>query len=77
MSSTCIITGGAGFIGTAISDELSRRFDRVIAIDNLHPQIHPKPVRPTALDERVELVVGDITRCDTWDRLLRDAPPKE
>jgi dTDP-L-rhamnose 4-epimerase len=27
------------------------------------------------LDERVELVVGDITRCDTWDRLLRDAPP--
>jgi dTDP-L-rhamnose 4-epimerase len=70
-----MVTGGAGFIGSAISGELARRFDRVIAVDNLHPQIHPQQVRPAALDQRVELVIGDVNRKDTWDQLLRDTRP--
>ena len=69
------MTGGAGFIGTAISAGLADRFDRVVALDNLHPQIHPTAERPTALDPRVELVIGDVSGSGTWDRLLHDVRP--
>ena len=41
-----LVTGGAGFIGCAISVELAQRFDRVVAVDNLHPQIHATRERP-------------------------------
>ncbi|MDQ0373253.1 NAD-dependent epimerase/dehydratase family protein [Cellulomonas humilata] len=72
---TALVTGGAGFIGSAISTALADRFDRVVAVDNLHPQIHPSAARPAGLDPRVELVVGDITVPETWDRLLADVTP--
>ena len=73
--STCLVTGGAGFIGCALSAGLADRFDRVVALDNLHPQVHPTPNRPEALDDRVELVVGDVTSESTWDDLLGDVRP--
>lgn len=75
MRKTCVVTGGAGFIGCAISRGLADRFERVIAIDNLHPQVHKSPQRPVALDERVELVVADVTDPATWDALLADVVP--
>ena len=40
MTTTCLVTGGAGFIGCALSRLLPEHFDRVVAIDNLHPQVH-------------------------------------
>lgn len=72
---TCLVTGGAGFIGTAMSGGLADRFDRVVALDVLHPQIHPSPQRPAELDGRVELVVGDVTLPQSWDALLADLRP--
>lgn len=75
MTSTCLITGGAGFIGTALSRTLPDHFDRVVAFDNMHPQIHTTAVRPADLDDRVELVVGDVTSADDWNRLLADVKP--
>jgi len=69
-ANTCIVTGGAGFIGCAISAGLTERFERVIAIDTLNPQIHPQPVRPAELAAGVELVVGDICEGALWDGLL-------
>lgn len=75
MTSTCLVTGGAGFIGCAIAPGLADAFDRVIAVDNLHPQIHPSTSRPAALDERVELVVADSRDAAAWDELLKDAKP--
>jgi len=36
MSKTCVVTGGAGFIGCALSAKLANRFDRVVVIDSLH-----------------------------------------
>lgn len=75
MTSTCLITGGAGFIGTALSRTLPDHFDRVVAFDNMHPQIHATPERPADLDERVELVVGDVTSTADWDALLADVKP--
>ncbi len=72
---TCLVTGGAGFIGCATTRLLLDRFDRVIAFDNLHPQVHPTPTRPAALAAEVELVVGDVTDTAAWDELLDAATP--
>jgi dTDP-L-rhamnose 4-epimerase len=68
--STCFVTGGAGFIGCAISGSLAHRFDEVVVLDCLHPQIHPVAVRPAALDPRVDFRLADITDPDVWDRAL-------
>jgi len=56
-----LITGGAGFIGSHLADELLRRGHRVRALDNLSPQVHgDKGARPDYLDPEVELQVGDV-----------------
>ena len=72
---TCLVTGGAGFIGCAMSSALSERYERVIALDNLHRQVHVSGQRPEALDRRVELVVGDVTDPHVWNRLLDTVRP--
>jgi dTDP-L-rhamnose 4-epimerase len=72
---TILVTGGAGFIGTALSRALADDFARVVAVDNLHPQVHDPRERPAALDPRVELVVGDVTDAAVWDRVLADLRP--
>jgi dTDP-L-rhamnose 4-epimerase len=71
----CLVTGGAGFIGCAVSASLADRFDRVVALDNLHPQVHATEGRPEALDDRVELVRGDVTSREDWDALLTEVRP--
>ena len=56
-----LITGGAGFIGSHLADELLARGYQVRALDVLSEQVHgPERTRPEYLDDRVELVVGDI-----------------
>ena len=72
---TCLVTGGAGFIGCAISRDLADAFDRVVALDNMHPQIHPSQERPSELDERVELHRLDVSAAEDWDRALAEAAP--
>lgn len=75
MSRTALVTGGAGFIGCAISPGLLAAFDRVIAVDSLHPQIHPDRNRPVALPSAVELIVGDVADATTWDEVLGRVEP--
>lgn len=75
MSETCLVTGGAGFIGTALSSSLAEHFDRVVALDNLHPQVHQTQERPDALNRDVELVVGDVTSAEDWNSLLGGLRP--
>lgn len=70
MREALVITGGAGFIGCAISQRLSSFGLPVVAVDNLHPQVHRERKRPEALDPTVELIVGDVTERATWDVLL-------
>lgn len=67
---TCIVTGGAGFIGCAISGGLTERFDQVIAIDTLNPQIHPKAERPPILAKGARLRVGSVCDAAVWDEVL-------
>jgi len=75
VTQSCLITGGAGFIGCAVSSILKERFDRVIALDSMHPQIHATPARPKNLDSSVELFVGDVTLRETWNALLPGFKP--
>lgn len=56
-----LITGGAGFIGSHLADELLAAGYEVRALDNLSEQVHgPGRQRPEYLDDRVELIVGDV-----------------
>lgn len=75
MNDIILITGGAGFIGCAVSQKLLGQGYRVIAVDNLHPQIHPTQKRPEALHPDVELVIADVCDADFWDGFLADKRP--
>ncbi|MDO4888423.1 MAG: NAD-dependent epimerase/dehydratase family protein [Actinomycetaceae bacterium] len=70
-----IVTGGAGFIGAAISKHLADTFERVVAFDNLHPQIHPDHQPSDGFDPRVELFEADVADAEAWDRLLATGKP--
>ena len=70
-----LITGGAGFIGCALSNLAESSPGRWVAVDSLHPQVHPTKNRPSALNDRVELVVADVADAEIWDDLLEDVRP--
>ena len=55
-----LVTGGAGFIGSYIVDELVRRGHRVRVFDNLDPQVHPNRCKPDYLNSDAEFVEGDV-----------------
>lgn len=72
---TVLVTGGAGFIGCALSHQASAESDRWVALDVLHPQVHPSQDRPADLADKAELIVGDVTDPAVWDRVLADVKP--
>ena len=68
---TCLVTGGAGFLGSHLCDELLRRGHRVICVDNLEtgslaniehiraPEfrfVHVDIIEPYFIDEPVDIV---------------------
>jgi dTDP-L-rhamnose 4-epimerase len=55
-----LITGGAGFIGSHLADELLRAGYAVRALDVLVEQVHGDSQRPDYLDSEIELIPGDI-----------------
>ena len=69
-SAHVLVTGGAGFIGSHLADELLVRGHRVRAIDNLTPQVHAGGGRPDYLAADVELLVGDVRDRDAVHRAL-------
>ena len=61
MSKHVLITGGAGFIGSHLADELLDHGYRVRALDLITTQVHGlERQRPHYLDPEVELIIGDI-----------------
>lgn len=60
MSNTILITGGAGFIGRYVTRSLLERGDRVKVLDSLIAQVHGEDPRPGIVDDRAELLVGDV-----------------
>jgi dTDP-L-rhamnose 4-epimerase len=68
-----LITGGAGFIGSHVADELLRDGHAVRVLDNLDEQVHPNRQRPDYLDPDVELHVGDVRDPDAVTRAVDGA----
>jgi dTDP-L-rhamnose 4-epimerase len=56
-----LITGGAGFVGSHLADELLKSGYAVRVLDNLSPQVHgTRASRPSYLAEEVEFIHGDV-----------------
>ena len=79
MAKCVLITGGAGFIGSHLADELLRAGYVVRALDNLDAQVHSAegvegtqgtPGRPDYLSPEVELIVGDVRDRDAVRQAL-------
>lgn len=71
-----LVTGGAGFIGCALSQNLAGRARRYVVVDKLHAQIHASGKRPFALHRSAELIVADIVEEATWDSVLSGFRPQ-
>src|SRR5829696_10198530 len=67
---TVLVTGGAGFIGSHLADELLAQGYRVRALDNLVDQVHSNGDRPDYLNPDVELLHGDVRDPEAVARAL-------
>ncbi|HCM37573.1 MAG: Nucleoside-diphosphate-sugar epimerase [Candidatus Gottesmanbacteria bacterium GW2011_GWB1_43_11] len=65
-----LITGGAGFIGSHLTDYLISQGYQVRILDNLHSQIHPTGKPPEYSNKRAEFIKGDVTNRKDWEKSL-------
>ncbi|CDO88350.1 NAD dependent epimerase/dehydratase family protein [Mycobacterium triplex] len=70
MSTSVLITGGAGFIGSALSHTLVKAGYDVAVMDVLHPQVHAAG-KPLDLPPSVRVFTGDVTHAPDCDAVLR------
>ena len=70
MPTKVLITGGAGFIGSHLADELLKSGYEVRILDSLLPQVHGERKVPSYLDTNVELCVGDVRDQRAVERAL-------
>lgn len=69
MVNRVLVTGGAGFIGSHVVDELLARDIEVVMLDSLGDHVHP--ARPDYLPVGVKLVEANVTDPDAWRASLR------
>lgn len=70
MTDTVLITGGAGFIGRFVADELLSRGHRVRVLDSLIEQVHGDVDGSARLNPEAELIRGDVRDGDAVVRAL-------
>lgn len=71
---SAFVTGGAGFIGTHLTEVLVARGVRVTLYDSLHPQVHVGAV-PVFQGEGVHLVRDDVCDGDALSAAISAADP--
>jgi dTDP-L-rhamnose 4-epimerase len=72
MAKHILITGGAGFIGSHLTDKLLSLGHRVRVLDLLVPQVHgPAARRPAYLDGDADLQIGDVRDAGAVRRALK------
>ncbi|MGQ9630367.1 MAG: SDR family NAD(P)-dependent oxidoreductase [bacterium] len=71
MAYNVLVTGGAGFIGSHLVDELVRKGHKVKVLDNLEPQVHGTGGKiPEYMNSSVDFIKRDIrSRKDVKDAL--------
>ena len=67
-----LVTGGAGFIGSHITDALIERGHSVRIYDNLTPQVHTQQQIPEYLNEEAEFIAADIRDRDALIKAMAD-----
>src|SRR5918911_455957 len=71
MDKRVLITGGAGFLGSHLADELLTHGYQVRVLDVLSPQVHGmRQERPTYLHPEVEFVCADMCHADAVRQAL-------
>ncbi len=68
-----LVTGGAGFIGSHLVDELINLGHSVTIIDNLDPQVHPGRQRPKYLNVAADFIQADIREPGVLESAIRRA----
>lgn len=76
LSTSVLISGGAGFIGSALARRLVKSGYDVAVMDVLHPQVHGGS-RAIELPASVQLFTGDVTHAPDWDAVLRLFRPSQ
>jgi dTDP-L-rhamnose 4-epimerase len=76
LSTSVLVTGGAGFIGCALAHRLVKADYEVAVMDVLHPQVHGGR-QPINLPPSVRLFTGDVTHAPDWDAVLRLFRPSQ
>ncbi len=64
-----LVTGGAGFIGSHVTDLLIEKGHEVRILDNLDVQIHGGK-KPDYTNHKAEFIKGDISSMDLWKKSL-------
>ncbi|MBN1521713.1 MAG: SDR family NAD(P)-dependent oxidoreductase [Candidatus Aureabacteria bacterium] len=65
-----LVTGGAGFIGSFIVDELVKKGHSVRIFDSLDPQVHPHGKAPEWLNKNSEFIQGDVRDYDSLKKAV-------
>jgi dTDP-L-rhamnose 4-epimerase len=76
LSTSVLVTGGAGFIGSALTRRLFKAGYDVAVMDVLHPQVHGARAA-IDLPPSVQLFTGDVTHAPDWDAVLRLFRPSQ
>jgi dTDP-L-rhamnose 4-epimerase len=72
MSKKILITGGAGFIGSHLADELLEHGHHIRVLDNISEQVHGRNGdRPDYLNADVELIKGDVRDPEMVEKALK------
>tara|TARA_B100000073_G_scaffold133129_2_gene109101 strand:- start:7650 stop:8612 length:963 start_codon:yes stop_codon:yes gene_type:complete len=73
-SKNVLVTGGAGFIGSHISERLLKEGAHVRVLDNLSTGFYTKNIEPLIhrFGNKIEFVHGDITDLDTCRKTTKD-----
>jgi len=69
MAMNCLVTGGAGFIGSHTVDALLARGYQVRILDNLSKPVHLKG-KPDYIPDEVEFFLGDVRNAEDWQKAL-------
>lgn len=60
MLKNILVTGGAGFIGSFLVDQLIQKGYKVKILDNLDTQVHLNSIPPKYLNPEAEFIKGDV-----------------
>ena len=71
MSKRALVTGGAGLIGSHVTDLLVREGWKVRVLDNLEPNTHRRG-KPSWINPKAEFIEGDLRDRDTMTAALGD-----